>query len=104
MILEYHLLSKIVTHYYLQGHQNLKNRYDHSYNYNYNYNHIHFSGIQPLAATHTKLSWGELNDPASTAENKAQAMQQHLGSTGKIASLAKTRLYQDHKGDLGHFA
>ena len=100
MILEYHLLSKIVTHYYLQGHQNLKHRYDHSYSYN----HIHFSGIQPLAATHTKLSWGELNDSASTVEIKAQAMQQHLGSPSKIASLAKTRLYQDHKGDFGHFA
>ena len=98
MILEHHLFTKIVYHYYLLGHQNLKHRFDHRNNY------IHGSGIQPLAVPPTKRSQGELNDPASTAENKAHATQQHLGSPGKIASLAKTRLYQDHKGDFGYFA
>ena len=51
-----------------------------------------------------KCSKGELNDPASTAENKAQATQQYLDSPGKIASLARARLYQDHKGDFVCFA
>ena len=83
MILEHHLLTKIIYHYYLLGHQNLKHRYDHSYN------HIHVSGIQPPAAPPTKCSRGKLKDPTGTAEKKAQATQQHLGRLGKLASLAK---------------
>ena len=77
MILEHHLLTKIVYHYYLLGHQNLKHRYDH------NYNHIHSSGIQPLAEPPMKCSQGELKDPTGTAEKKAQAMQQRLDRLGK---------------------
>ena len=65
MILEHHLLTKIVYHYYLQGHQNLKHRYDHIYN------HIHLIGLQPLAAPPTKCSQGELKGPTGKAENKA---------------------------------
>ena len=72
--------------------------------HDHNYNHTHSSGIQPLVATHTKLSWGELKDPTGTAEKKARAMQQHLDRLGKLASLAKTSLYQDHKGDFVRFA
>ena len=51
-----------------------------------------------------KRSRGELKDPTGTAEKKAQATQQHLDRLGKLASLAKTSLYQHHKGDFERFA
>ena len=72
--------------------------------YDHNYNHIHVSGIQPQAAPPMKCSQGELKDPTGTAEKKAWAMQQHLDCLGKLASLAKTSLRQDHKGDFVRFA
>ena len=72
--------------------------------YDHIYNHIHCSGIQPLAAPPMKCSRRERNDPTGTAEKKARATQQHLDRLGKLASLAKTSLYQDHKGDFVHFA
>ena len=64
--------------------------------YDQNYNHIHVSSIHPLAATPTKRTRAERRDAAGTAENKARATQQHLDRLGKLASLAKTSLYQDH--------
>ena len=75
-----------------------KHRYCHKYN------HIHGSGIPPLAAPPTKHSQGELKDPTGTAEKKAQATQQHLDRLCKLANLAKTSLYQDHKEDFVLFA
>ena len=72
--------------------------------YDYIYNHTHVSGIQPLAEPPTKCSRRELKDPTGTAEKKARATQQHLDRLGKLASLAKTSIYQDHKGGFITFA
>ena len=75
-----------------------KSKHMHDHNYNDNLNHIDSSGIQPLALSPTKYSRGERKDPAGTAEKEAWAMQQHLDRIGKVARLASTSLYRDHKG------
>ena len=65
---------------------------------------IRYGCIQQLVATQTKRRRVEVKDPAGTAGKEARAMQQHLDRLGKLASLANTSLYREHKGDFVLFA